>query len=521
MHRDDLVVVVGSGIAGLSAALRIASARPVELLTKGPLVSGSTSLAQGGIAAALQVGDAPGLHALDTINAGAGLCDEGVVHDVCAQAPARVADLVGLGVDFDRDAAGGLHLAREAAHGRARVAHAGGDATGARISAALAACVVAHGSITVREHRRAIDVLRDAGSAVGVRVRRADGTVEDVRAAATVLATGGLGGLFSRTTNPAGATADGMAMAWRAGAALVDLELIQFHPTALAVEGGDGGWLPLISEALRGAGATLHDETGRRFMVDTHPLAELAPRDVVAREIAARAERGRVTLTLPGIGPAEAARRFPSAARACRDHGLVLGRDPVPVAPAAHFAMGGVMTDLAGRSGLPQLFAIGECASTGMHGANRLASNAMLEGAVMAAECAAAIERGEPWPDGDPGPSRSLEPSVAAAAPAEETALVRGEMSRAMGVERDPGRLGSAARRLDEIDADRLDLDGRSLHDVARKAVAGARMRAESRGAHHRRDHEGPDPRWARRVAWVGDDHHSIPLVHNAVRSAA
>ena len=234
-----------------------------------------------------------------------------------------------------------------------------------------------------------------------------------------------------------------------------------------------------------------------------------------------RTERGRVTLALPGIAPSEAARRFPSAARACRDHGLVLGRDPVPVAPAAHFAMGGVLTDLAGRSRVPQLFAIGECASTGMHGANRLASNAMLEGAVMAAECAAAIERGEPWPDGDIGPSRPLDPSVVTVASAEATALVRGEMTHAMGVERDPGRLASAARRLDEIDTDLLDLDGRSLHDVARKAVAGARMRAESRGAHHRRDHERPDPRWARRVAWVGDDHDSIPLAHNPVRSAA
>lgn len=506
----------------MSLALRAARRRPVELLTKGPLVSGSTALAQGGIAAALSPDDARARHVADTIAAGAGLCDPGVVAHVCGMAPARVRDLVRLGVDFDRDEDGRLHLAREAAHSCARVAHAGGDATGARIADALARRVMADEGIVVREGWRATEIVVRHGAACGVLATDPDGVEHSIHGRAVVLATGGLGGAFLRTTNPAGATADGMAMAWRAGAVLIDLELIQFHPTALAVSADDGGRLPLISEALRGAGGVLRDAHGRRFMEDVHPSGELAPRDVVARAIARRSASGPVTLDLPGIGPGEAARRFPTAARACAEHALLLGRDPVPVAPAAHFSMGGVMTDAAGRTGVPGLYAIGEVASTGMHGANRLASNAMLEGAAMAAACARSLDEPMAWPA---DPLTATPPASRGAAPATATSTreIRGVMSEAMGVERDEEGLARAQRALQGVDASALDQDGRSLLVVAGLAVAAARLRTESRGAHLRADHPSPRGSWEQRICWHGHQPRTVSVRSEAplVRSAA
>lgn len=512
VERADPVIVVGSGVAGLSAALNLARTGPVELLTKGELVSGSTSLAQGGVAAALGPGDEPRHHAADTIAAGDGLCDPGVVMRVCAAAPGRVRALARQGVPFETGPGGAFDLAREGAHGVPRVAHAGGDTTGRHVSLALAARVEADPAIRVRTGWRAVEVLVSGGCATGVRAELPGGGEQVLHGAAVVLATGGMGGAYARTTNWASATADGMAMAWRAGAALVDLELVQFHPTALAADPDADGRLPLISEALRGAGAILLDRHGRRFLRDAHPAGEVGPRDVVARGIARAAAEGEVTLNLPGMDPAEAARRFPSAAEACRREGLVLGRDPIPVAPAAHFAMGGVLADLAGRTTVPGLFAIGECASTGLHGANRLASNGLLEGAVMAAECARAITAGAPWPVVTAGPRQEPRPVEEGPAARAGLAALRATMWEGMGIEREAGGLAHTARALDEIAAGPLGTDGRSLADVTRLAVAAALMRRESRGAHHRTDHPRHDARERRRIAWLGHEPVELPV---------
>ncbi|MDN5901512.1 MAG: FAD-binding protein, partial [Brachybacterium sp.] len=438
------VLVIGSGIAGLTAALRASRTAHVLLVTKGALHDGATACAQGGIAGAVGPQDTPAQHARDTSEAGAGLCAAGAVRVLCEEGPAAIDELIGHGVAFDREpstadsgaGASPYALGLEGAHGRARILHAGGDATGHGIQQALvrAAAHAARsgtgsGSLLVHEHTTLVDLLCESGRVVGAELLGADGTRRTLRAAVTILATGGAGQLFAHTTNPAVATGDGIAAAWRAGAALEDLEFFQFHPTALA---GPGSFL--VSEAVRGEGALLRDEQGRRFLPALDPRAELAPRDVVARAIAQvmRAQAGRpVLLDATAIGSARLRQRFPTIDAAVRAHGIDWARTPVPVTPAAHYWMGGIRTARDGATSLPGLLAAGECARTGVHGANRLASNSLLEGAVFGARAgeAAAACGARTGPGAPPSPPRvrAVHPTRTAGA-----AWTRGELQQLM-----------------------------------------------------------------------------------------
>ena len=376
-------VVVGSGIAGLFTAYLASRHGRVALLTKGELAESNTRYAQGGIAAAVDPTDSPASHREDTLVAGAGLCEPGVVDLLTREAPARIADLIRLGVEFDRED-GRLVYGREGAHSRARILHAGGDATGARIECALCRAVRAVG-VDVREHTFVTDLLVEDGRARGVRLLDPSGREDTLTARTIVLASGGSGQLFERTTNPAIATGDGLALAYRAGAALANLEFYQFHPTALALPGAQPF---LISEAVRGEGGILRDADGRAFMRDYDERGELASRDVVSRAIVRELDRsGRecVFLDVTHLPAERIRRRFPTIVRFCAERGLDVTREPIPVAPVAHYQMGGVLTDEWGETTVPGLFACGEVAENGVHGANRLASNSLLDGVVFAA----------------------------------------------------------------------------------------------------------------------------------------
>src|SRR5213080_3239220 len=396
------LLVLGSGIAGLSGAVHAARAGwAVIVLTKGELAHSATRYAQGGVAAALdgRPDDSPELHLSDTIAAGAGLCDPDAVRVLVTEGPERVRELIAMGAVFDQTGDGeaaGLALAREGGHSAARVLHAGGDATGAEIERALVAAVEAT-MAEVREGWLALDFLVEAGRAVGVTARAPDGTTTEVRARHTIVATGGAGQCFAVTTNPALSTGYGIAMALRAGVAVADLEFMQFHPTALHHPMMPR---PLLSEALRGEGAVLRDEQGVTFMAAEHPLADLAPRDVVSRAIARRlVERGLDHLWLDATSIDDFPHRFPTIWAHCRDAGLDPTREWLPVAPAAHYLCGGVVTDIDGAASLPGLWACGEVACTGIHGANRLASNSLLEGLVFGHRAATAIAAGRTGPE--------------------------------------------------------------------------------------------------------------------------
>src|SRR5207245_1835636 len=382
--------IVGGGIAGLRAAIALAPAGRVLILTKADANESNTGYAQGGIAAAIGPDDSPALHAADTIRAGDGLCDEAAVRALVEDGPHYVRELVAWGAAFDRDRGGGLALGREAAHSVRRVLHAG-DATGREIARILWMCVSRLAAVTTLNHAFATDVIVGDGVAQGLRFFDRDGAPHDVRARAVLLATGGAGQVFRETTNPPVATGDGVALAHRAGARVADLEFVQFHPTALSLAGAPRF---LISEALRGEGARLVNERGEAFMTRYHADGDLAPRDVVARSIAREAQRtGRpVFLTLAHLDAAYVRERFPTIAAMCQRVDLDLARDPIPVGPAAHYIMGGVETDEGGRTSVPGLFAAGEVACTGVHGANRLASNSLLEGLVFGARAAAAMQ---------------------------------------------------------------------------------------------------------------------------------
>ncbi len=393
-------IVVGSGIAGLTVALHAARAGvQVTLATKDVLEHANTRYAQGGIAGVMFADDRAADHARDTLAAAAGLGDPAAVEVLVAEGPERIRELIALGVAFDRDASGAFVKGLEAAHSYPRVLHAGGDATGTAIERALVAAVRVAG-VEILEHAFLVDLVRgDDGAVTGVDLLTRDGR-RMLQADAVVIATGGAGQLFAHTTNPSVATGDGIAAAMRAGADVTDLEFVQFHPTVLAA-----GEPFLISEAVRGEGATLIDDDGRRFLFDTHPDGELAPRDVVARAIALRmSEQGGRPVHLDATrlgskqGPRDSeptasflSRRFPTIDAAVRARGLDWAREAIPVTPAAHYLMGGIVTDLHGRTSLPGLYAVGEAARTGVHGANRLASNSLLEGAVFGARAAAAL----------------------------------------------------------------------------------------------------------------------------------
>lgn len=482
------VVVVGSGIAGLTAALHAHEAGcRVTVVTKGALPDTNTRWAQGGIAAVTDPADTVASHAADTITAGAGLNDSDAVEVLVGEGPARIAELVDRGVGFDRTADGDFSRGLEAAHAVARVLHAGGDATGAAIQAALGEAVRAEG-IPVREHALLRDLIVERGRVTGIELADGDRLTAD----AVVLATGGAGQLYAHTTNPLGATGDGIAAAIRAGAAVADLEFVQFHPTALAV-----GAPFLVSEAVRGEGAVLIDDAGRRFAFDAHPDGELAPRDVVARANAramAAQDGHPVRLDATALGAERLARRFPTIDAAVRERGLDWAHEPIPVTPAAHYLMGGVVTDLDGRTTVPGLYAVGETARTGVHGANRLASNSLLEGAVFGARAGDAVARDRDWPIPPVAPARPAPVAVDTAAEAFSRAALQRLMWDDAGLVRDASGLDRAAATLAAWRAAGLlpSVEDDNLLLVATHVVNAARARTASVGAHHRSDAAEP-----------------------------
>ena len=496
-----MILVIGSGISGLTAAL-VAHEHGAEtaIVTKAGITDANTTQAQGGIAAVTSPDDAPAAHAADTLRVSGGLADPAAVNALVADGAGLIARLIlDYGVAFDRDADGSLSRGLEAAHSFPRILHAGGDATGAEIERALVSAVHAAG-IEVREHTMLRDLLTTDGAVTGARLLGPAARITDVAADAVILATGGCGQVYSRTTNPPVATGDGIAAAIRAGARVRDMEFVQFHPTVLAA-----GESFLISEAVRGEGAVLVDESGRRFALDAHRDGELAPRDVVARAIAdAMARQGGrpVMLDATGIGAHALAQRFPTIGAALRERGLDWTREPVPVAPAAHYLMGGVVTDLGGATSLPGLYAAGEAARTGVHGANRLASNSLLEGGVFGARAArAAVRRLRATTAGRPGFPESSAVSAraprtrrrSARVPFDRDALRRLMWERA-GLARDAAGLDLAADMIDEWLAELPEPDSpASIEDlglltVAREIVRAARARTDSVGAHHRSD---------------------------------
>ena len=504
------VIVVGSGIAGLTAALAARRAGSVLLVTKALLDAGSTRWAQGGIAAALAADDSPQAHYDDTMAAGAGLCDPAAVRVLVEEGPARVRELGALGAAFDRDPDGTLELTREGGHLHRRIVHAGGDATGAEVERALIAAVQTAGDIEVIEHALVLDLLTDqSGAACGVTLHvLGEGTRDGVGAAharAVVLATGGIGQIYASTTNPDVSTGDGVALAARAGAALADVEFVQFHPTALWLGGGRTGRQPLVTEALRGEGAVLVDARGARVMAGVHPLADLAPRDVVAKRMSAyMSEQGVDHLYLDArpLGADLLRSRFPTLVANCAEIGLDPVVSLIPVAPAAHYASGGVRTDLFGRTTVAGLFACGEVACTGVHGANRLASNSLLEGLVFAHRI------GDVLADRLPCPGR--------AEPANEDsgivdAKARVDLQRAMtdgaGVLRSAQSLEATTKSLAVVaEARSTDIgpeawETTNLLTVAAALVSAATWRTETRGSHWREDFpDRDDERWRRRI---------------------
>ena len=532
------LLVLGSGVAGLTAAVQAATAGlSVGVLTKAELHQSATRWAQGGVAAVLASddGDSPDAHLADTLAAGAGLCDVDAVRVMVAEGPARVHDLIAVGAVFDRNAEGVLELAREGGHSHARVVHAGGAATGAEIERALVDA--AQGTATVlHEGWFALDLLVSGGRCVGVSALDASGTVHRVHARNTLLATGGVGQLFSVTTNPEQATGDGMAMALRAGVAVADVEFMQFHPTALHHPAMPR---PLLSEALRGHGAKIRDGWGRQF------VDELLPRDVVTRAITAKMlEEGGEHVWLDARGLEDFALRFPTIAASLAAVGLDPTRDLLPIAPAAHFVSGGVITDLDGASSLPGLWACGEVACTGVHGANRLASNSLLEGMVFAPRVVEAVVAGRTAAEatgamrsyaGDPeqrsdvvGGTIAAPPTPGAArsrpigdpprvddGPGPEPAKLREVLQRAMtrgaGVLRTAESLAATEHELTGVGASlvdhRVDLQAeevRNLLAVGQALLAAATARDESRGNHTRPDFPERDPQQRRRLVFAG-----------------
>jgi L-aspartate oxidase len=520
------VAIVGGGIAGLSVALRLPEKLRVALFTKGQLGESNTRYAQGGLTVALGTDDSPELHFQDTIAAGAGLCDETAVRILTQEAPAAVRWLISMGVQFDRapedsgehSTEDGLLLGREAAHSRWRVLHAGGDATGAEIERALMTAVRKRSSLTLYEETYVSSLKVENGVCTGLEALDQEGKTFTFMTQAIILASGGAGGLWLHTSNPAGATADGLALAWRAGAALTDLEFMQFHPTVLVVDGGSH----LVSEAVRGEGAYLRNHVGERFMPRYHALAELAPRDVVARSILSEMlSEGTDSqyLDLRHLPAERMHERFPTISAICRKYGLDLAKDLLPVAPAAHYCMGGVLTDSYGRTTVTGLFAVGEVACTGVHGANRLASNSLLEGLVfglrladglagiMAESTQAASRQALTIPVYD---DLSREEVLRSVKLDHESILqMRREIRRLMwkyvSLQRDQQGLLEATQQLDNLQ-NRMQANGSAQRNnqvewletvnmlkIAELVIAAASQRRESRGSHWRHDYPAPN----------------------------
>ena len=495
-QRAD-VVVIGTGVGGLSAARAAHRAgRDVVVLSKAATghAATATHYAQGGIAVVLPGNDdSVAVHVADTLAAGGGLCDRDAVTSIVADGYRAVAELAGAGAQFDLDADGNWALTREGGHNRRRIIHAGGDATGAEVQRALDAAAA---ELDIRWGQVVLQILHDGDVVTGVLVANADG-IGVIHAPSVVLATGGLGQLYRATTNPAGATGDGVALALRAGVAVSDLEFIQFHPTML-FEAHGGGRRPLITEAVRGEGATLVDSRGVRVTEGVHPMGDLAPRDVVAGAIDTRLrETGDPCVFLDARGIDGFERRFPTVTASCRAAGIDPVSQPIPVVPGAHYSCGGVVTDVTGRTELPGLFAAGEVARTGMHGANRLASNSLLEGLVVGARAgAAAAEHAV-----DSGRVRAAVPG-----PVEHTGLDRDVLQQAMSrdasVVRDAAGLRELIALLSTSDvprgADRRGAEDSALTLVARVVAGTALARTESRGCHHRAEYSATDPDQAR-----------------------
>jgi L-aspartate oxidase len=485
----DRVLIIGAGLAGLFAALRLAPLL-VTILSPRPLGQGAASAwAQGGIAAAMGEGDTPERHAEDTIAAGAGLSDPEIAKLLAREAPDRIADLLRYGVPFDRDLEGKLRLSQEAAHSARRIVRVNGDRAGKAVMAALIAAVAATPSITVLEGTEAVELVQGGGRIIGVYARRtaSPSLASFIGARAIILATGGIGHLYRVTTNPEEANGGGLAMAARAGAVIADPEFVQFHPTALDA-GRDPA--PLLSEAIRGDGALLINKGGERFMLDAHSAAELAPRDVVARAVHREIVEGRGAFL--DCRTLHLEKAFPTAFEACQAAGINPKNVPVPIAPAAHYHMGGVLTDVWGRTTLTGLWACGEAASTGVHGANRLASNSLLEAVVFAARAAEDIKaRAAHW--------RALGESAApesVALPPEGGAThkkrrIRQIMAAQVGVERSEQSLAAALCALGALEEARPPVTLRNMLTVASLVASAAHVRRESRGAHCRLDYQG------------------------------
>ncbi len=520
LTSDVEFLIVGAGIAGLRAAIALAPSGRVLILTKADTAESNTGYAQGGIAAAVGPDDSPALHAADTMRAGDGLCDEAAVQVLVEEGPRYVHELVDWGARFERATDGALALGLEAAHSVRRVLHVG-DATGREIGRALWERVVTLPSVQAHAHSLVTELVTDGHRVTGVTFFDHTGIRRTVRASATLLATGGAGQVFRETTNPGVATGDGIALAYRAGARVADLEFVQFHPTALSKPGAPRF---LISEALRGEGARLVNASGERFMTRYHPDGDLAPRDIVARSIVRETDQtaGQVFLTLAHLDGPQVRRRFPTIAAMCAQVGIDIATDPIPVGPAAHYMMGGIDTDEWGRTSLPGLYAAGETACTGVHGANRLASNSLLEGLVFGARAGSVMTETPRAAGAKPDRVERPVPHVAASASGNvmDTAGIRDLMWRSAGLFRSRARLQAAAADLEAACAEGV--GDESHHDalgaepwrqfnlltVARLVARAALRREESRGGHFREDFpERGDLHWKIHLIDQRDNH--------------